>query len=246
MKKTNILYALIFAAMAVASFPGGALAGSATQSAVVVELFTSQGCNSCPPADAYLQELARRDDIVALEFHVDYWDYIGWADPFAKPAFTNRQRRYAANLEQRYVYTPQMVIDGWRHEIGSKRSAVEMAIKLARQDKLDFTPSVTLTHGDNGVAVSIDGPDAPRSFDIVLVSFDKKHETKVKRGENAGRTMTNAHVVRSLDTVGNWKGGAMDLALSDEQVPGDGGCAVLLQEKGGGRILAAALMSFSG
>ncbi|MBT5374998.1 MAG: DUF1223 domain-containing protein, partial [Rhodospirillaceae bacterium] len=91
---------------------------------VVVELFTSQGCSSCPPADAFLNDLSRRDDVIALSLHVDYWDYIGWEDPFATPESTNRQRRYAPVLAARSIYTPQMVIDGAAHEVGSKRKAI--------------------------------------------------------------------------------------------------------------------------
>lgn len=222
----------------------GETTGSEHRSPVVVELFTSQGCNSCPPADAYLQELAQRDGIVALEYHVDYWDYIGWEDPFADPGFTLRQRRYAANLEQRYVYTPQMVVDGVRHEIGSQRPAVEMAIKLAYQDKLEFAPRVTLNHKESGLSVLIEGQEAPRPFEVVLVSFDAEHVTRVRRGENAGRTMTNAQVVRSLDKIGLWRGGVLELAIAEGLLAGTGGCAVLIQEVGGGRILAAAQLPF--
>jgi len=102
---------------------------------VVVELFTSQGCSSCPPADAFLNDLSRRDDVIALSLHVDYWDYIGWEDPFATPESTNRQRRYAPVLVERSVYTPQMVIDGAAHEVGSKRKAVTRLINSAAKAK---------------------------------------------------------------------------------------------------------------
>src|SRR5277367_5521376 len=95
---------------------------------VVVELFTSQGCNSCPPADAYLGELAKRPDVLALSLHVDYWDYIGWRDPFAQHAFTLRQRDYSHALSERYVYTPQMVINGQLQGVGSQRGDIERLI----------------------------------------------------------------------------------------------------------------------
>lgn len=244
MRIKQFLAGIALACVTVTAAAGAETRTNAGEAPVVVELFTSQGCNSCPPADAYLKELALRDDVVALEYHVDYWDYIGWADPFADPAFTTRQRNYASLLDQRYVYTPQMVMDGVRHEVGSRRQAVDMAIKLARQEKLDFAPQVSLRHNSGGLIVSIDGASSPRAFDVVLVSFDAEHETKVTRGENSGRTMTNVNVVRSIDAIGEWQGGPMELSLTEAQLQAGGGCAVLVQEKGGGRILAAASLDF--
>jgi hypothetical protein len=97
-----------------------------------VELFTSQGCSSCPPADAYLGLLSKRPDIVALSFHVDYWDYIGWKDPFATRATTDRQRAYARVLKQRYVYTPEMVVEGIGHDTGRERAAIERLLAEAQ------------------------------------------------------------------------------------------------------------------
>ena len=112
--------------LAAALWFGGAAADLvAAERKVVVELFTSQGCSSCPPADAYLGELAQRDDVLALSFHVDYWNYIGWRDPFSKRQWSARQRAYGDTLKRRYVYTPQIVVDGAAEAVGSKRSQVE-------------------------------------------------------------------------------------------------------------------------
>src|SRR5690606_32640834 len=123
--------ALAFAAACAAALAGAASASAQVQGPVV-ELYTSQGCSSCPPADAFLAELAERDDLIALSFHVDYWDYIGWKDTFASPANTARQRGYADALRSRRVYTPQMVIDGAAHEIGSNRAGVLAELARAR------------------------------------------------------------------------------------------------------------------
>ena len=140
------LYGL--AALGLAMF-GGPVAAD-TGSPVVVELYTSQGCSSCPPAEAFLGELAKRPNVIALEFHIDYWDYIGWKDPFASPDYTARQRAYSARMGERYVYTPQMLIQGQTHEVGSKRYLVEKKIALIR-DNASPGPEVVLKKVDNSV-----------------------------------------------------------------------------------------------
>ena len=126
---TSILVCTLFALPA---FAGGGRK-------VVVELFTSQGCSSCPPADAYLAELAKRDDVIALSFHVDYWNYIGWKDPFSSPEAAARQRAYGRALQKRYVYTPQIVVDGRAEAVGSNRAVVSSLIKMAQAaQKIDI------------------------------------------------------------------------------------------------------------
>lgn len=211
---------------------------------VVVELFTSQGCYSCPPAEAILGELADRDDVLALEFHVDYWDYIGWKDPFASPAFTNRQRAYRGALNARYVYTPQMVIDGRVDEVGSRRMAVDKKIRAASDAKqASAAPIVSLTRAPDGaVRVRVDGAADGKAYEIILAAFDDRHSTEVPRGENAGKTLVNRHVVRDFRTLGDWDGGPAERTVAAEDAVQADGLAVLIQEKDYGPIIANALL----
>lgn len=219
---------------------------------IAVELFTSQGCSSCPPAERFLAELADRPGVVALEFHVDYWDYIGWKDPFAAPAFTARQRAYARALDQPYVYTPQMVIDGADHAVGSHRDAVEARLEaarlhrtLARDARTAPTLSIARVAGQ-GYRIRLDGPaPAPgASLRLVLIGFDRRHATPVRAGENRGRTLESAHIVRSLTSLGPWTGGRTSRVVPTDSAIGDGGVAVLLQDGVAGPIAAAAMIRF--
>ncbi len=207
--------------------------------AVVVELFTSQGCSSCPPADAFLGELAARPDLVALSLHVDYWDYIGWKDPFASPETTLRQRAYARTVGRRMVYTPQMVIDGEHDAVGSDRSAVLRLIDAARRDKIPVT--LTRTAGGGWEVMLPDSAMAlPEPATVWLAFFDKEQVTPVKRGENAGATISNFNVVRQLRALGTWDGRAARFALDSA---GSAGCAIIVQEGQTGRVLGAAIMT---
>ncbi|MGB0552415.1 MAG: DUF1223 domain-containing protein [Alphaproteobacteria bacterium] len=160
-----------------------------------MELFTSQGCSSCPPAEAYMRELADRKDILALEFHVDYWDYIGWKDKFAKRAFTNRQQGYVYSLKGRYKYTPQMVVGGVSHAVGSKRGVIEAEIKRRKQS-MGAGPKIDVRKENGEIVARIGAGEANGVYDIVFVTFDKNYSTEVKRGENKGKTLVNARVVR--------------------------------------------------
>jgi hypothetical protein len=201
---------------------------------VLVELFTSQGCNSCPPADAYLGDLARRRDVVALAFHVDYWDYIGWKDQFADPAWTRRQRQYSRSLRTTQIYTPQMVIDGGVHAVGSDRGSVERLIGAAAKRE---RPAIALKKTADGLDLKIEGQG---EGEIWVVGFDPKHETKVQRGENAGKTLAEFNVVRGIRQVDAWKGGALARTLPATELPPGSAYAVLIQEAGLGRVLAVA------
>jgi hypothetical protein len=224
---------------AVAAGPAAQADDAAESRLVVVELFTSQGCNSCPPADALLAELAGRPDILALSIHVDYWDYIGWKDPFASPQHSERQRDYVAKLGLRYVYTPQIVVDGRHDVVGSKRRAVLRAIETAVAAK----PSVAVTLSDaDGGRVQLSEGEAPDSGATVwLVTFDDRHDTPVVRGENRGKTLHNANVVRELVLLGTWAGKAKayPLDFAKARAEGRGGCAVIVQEGAGGPVLGA-------
>jgi len=201
---------------------------------VLVELFTSQGCNSCPPADAYLGDLSKRKDVVALAFHVDYWDQLGWKDPFADAAWTKRQRQYSHSLRTTQIYTPQMVIDGGVHAVGSDRGSVERLIGTAAKRE---RPVLELKRSTGGLDLRIDGQG---EGEVWIVGFDPKHETKVPRGENAGKTLAEFNVVRGIRQVDAWKGGAFERTLAAAELPPGAAHAVLIQEPGPGRVLAVA------
>lgn len=208
-----------------------AMAHAEPAAPVVVELFTSQGCSSCPPADAFLAELARRSDVLPLAFHVDYWDRLGWRDPFSSSAATARQRDYARELGLPTVYTPQIVVNGRHDAVGSDRRQVTAAIAATAG------PSVPIALAVENGALSIGIGTGSGAGKLWLVTFDPRHETAVTRGENAGRTLVDINIVRSLDAVGAWDGSP--ITLSRPLPPAGSGAALLLQAQDG-RILGAA------
>ncbi|MDH5750535.1 MAG: DUF1223 domain-containing protein [Rhodospirillales bacterium] len=229
------------------------VSGFSGQPLTVVELFTSQGCSSCPPADKFLNELSTRDDLLALSLHVDYWDYIGWKDPFSDAIFTRRQRDYSSRFNLKYVYTPQMVIQGQAQAVGSNRAEVKDAIREAKS--IQQIP-IDLGHAGKNITVSIAAAPAKGSAgimagekaDVVLVVFDRSHDTVIKRGENSGLKLTNSNVVRSLRKIATWNGGPLtqSLPLAEILAPGGQVCAVLLQSRKTGRILGAAQLALDG
>ena len=199
---------------------------------MVVELFTSQGCSSCPPANANLIELARRPDVLALSFAVTYWDYLGWKDSFGKPEFTDRQVSYEPGLHQQSPYTPQMVINGTTTAVGNNLAEV---VRLVEDAAPVAGPQITIA----GPSVTVAAGDAPPSgADVWLVQYEPGViDVPVARGENTGRTLPHAHVVRVLQHLGTWTGSA----ISFERPKTASGlrAAVLVQVTRGGRILAA-------
>ncbi len=207
---------------------------------VVVELFTSQGCSSCPPADRLLAELAKRPDVIALALHVDYWDYIGWKDAFAKPAFTARQKAYARAAGRRSVYTPQMIIDGVRHVMGSHPVDVSAIIRARRDAPSPVTLTVEAPEDGSGRAVTIRATAARElgPLDVQIVRYTPEAEVEITRGENAGRMLRYANIVEDWRVIANWTGAA-PLELSRE-IEGDLPAVVVIQEAGHGAILAAA------
>lgn len=204
----------------------------------VVELYTSQGCSSCPPADAYLGKIADREDIIALSFHVDYWDYIGWKDKFALPENTRRQRTYAGHLGMGYIYTPQLVVQGMAHSAhGSEAS------KLVRDLRGAKRVAVQVERADGGLKINIpDGPFENETARVLVAAYDSKHDTEIRRGENSGKTLSYYNVVRDMAKVGRWSGKAKSFTVSEKQLKmaGRDGCAVLIQSTKTGRILGAA------
>jgi len=213
-------------------------------SPVVVELFTSQGCSSCPPADNFLGDLAQRPDVLALAFHVDYWDYIGWKDPYAFHEATERQRKYSHNFALSYIYTPQMVVNGVAQGVGSDRIDIDALITKAAAHPAARPAFMLERRSDGSVIVHVGAGEAKKPATIWLACFDREQVTKVLRGENGGSTLTNYHVVRDFESLGTWKGTAVDLAVPPAEVAEfmnepNRGIAALLQVDGTGQILAA-------
>ncbi|MEQ9519191.1 MAG: DUF1223 domain-containing protein [Parvibaculum sp.] len=215
----------------------------ASERPIVVELFTSQGCSSCPPADAFLGELAHRQDVLALSLPVNIWDYLGWEDTFATPAFTQRQRDYVAKLGGRSVYTPQMVIDGVADAVGSREGHVNRAISLRQEMKQDDVPVSFASNGDI-VTLTVAAKSGRQHATLWLVRYAKTTKVEIRRGENAGETITYTNVVRDMTPVAMWEGAALTLTLPKNDLMADGfdGCAAILQEDGIGPILGAATL----
>lgn len=218
------------AAMALAVLIGGGVAAEAGETRAVMELFTSQGCSSCPPADALLAEYAEQSDILALSFNVDYWDMLGWPDTLADHAFTERQRNYAQARGDGQVYTPQVVIDGRTHVVGSNRGAIDAAL-ATNADGLPVPVTLSL----DGDSLSVDigtgrSPDLPHAT-LFLVMYDPTVSVPIERGENSGRTITYTNVVRKFRPVAMWKGAPMSVDLPRSEIAHAkvGNCAVLLQ-----------------
>lgn len=223
-----------FAACGTAALLLGLLSGAGPAAArpVVVELFTSQSCSSCPPAEALIGELAREgDDVLPLAYHVTYWNHLDWRDTFSLPAATQRQHAYAGRLGSA-IYTPQAVIDGRTGLIGSQDASVRAAIAAARQGAEDPVP-VSLSR-EGGLSVRVGSGTGGGT--VTLVGFDPRHVTSVARGENAGRTLTQVNVVRSVAEIGRWTGAAQAWTMP---WPAGEAAAVIVQDADG-RVVGAA------
>ncbi|MEL6298122.1 MAG: DUF1223 domain-containing protein [Pseudomonadota bacterium] len=219
----------------------GASHPAAAQKAVV-ELFTSQGCSSCPPADKLLSQYAERRDIVALSFNVDYWDYLGWKDTLAKKAFTKRQRSYAKFRGDGAVYTPQVVVNGRQHVVGSDSVAIAAALRET-QAKMSDAPDLTVERNGTKFRVTI-GASANRKgrkATVWIATVTRKVKVPIQHGENRNRVITYHNVVRDLMPVGTWTGDTQTLEL-DARLMTHGGaehCAIIIQAGSTGPILTA-------
>lgn len=200
----------------------------------VVELFTSQGCSSCPPADKIIGELAKDPSVIALSMPIDYWDYLGWKDTLADSRFSARQRAYSRTRGDREVYTPQAVVNGAVHVIGSDMSSIETAIGAT--DKRDGVMSVPVTMTKEGHALNVSIPASEHAADkhgeVWICSISHAVPISVGRGENRGRELTYYNVVRNLVKVGDWNGGAGHWTVPLESIAHDGidGAVVYLQD----------------
>jgi hypothetical protein len=219
-----------------------ASAADAASPKAVVELFTSQGCSSCKAADDYFGELAARSDVVALSFHVDYWDYLGWRDTLGLPESTLRQKQYAEVHGSRRIYTPQMTINGSTDLVGSDRAGVDAAIAAG-----SLSVPVSMRRGPGTVEIEVGEKTVPgrRPTTIRLVLFASEAEVAIARGENAGSTISYYNVVRAIRPIGMWDGQPVKVTLPEAELMGHGvdGCAVIVQEdlpNGPGAIIGAA------
>lgn len=208
---------------------------------VVVELFTAEGCASCPPADAYLAELAGRRDLLPLSFHVDYWDYIGWVDRFAAPAHADRQRAYAQAKGENMVYTPQIVIAGALPMLGTDRVAIEAGLRDARNRKAMAEPILAKTAGGD-VELRLPATRLSVPASLWFVTFTHRDQSDVTAGENSGRRMVSINVVRTLRKIGEWDGSALAQSIrltpAELAAPNDA-CAIIANEAESGPVVAA-------
>lgn len=202
---------------------------------VVVELFTSQGCSACPPADALLAQMADRDDVIPLALHIDYWDYIGWKDEFAKPAFTARQKGYAKAAKRRSVYTPQMVIDGQSDVVGHR--AMQVVDLIAKHAAAPSRVDLTLTRDGSSVRIDAEATSWLGPVDVHVVRYQPSQEVAIQLGENAGKSLTYTHIVSSWEVHAQWDGTGR--YADSVQVSGPEPVVILLQEPRHGAILAA-------
>ena len=210
--------------------------GARADGPVVVELFTSQGCSSCPPADALLAELADRNDVIAMALHVDYWDYIGWKDSFADPAFTKRQKKYAYAAGTRTIYTPQIIVNGRDHVVGAK--PMKLADLIARHKSAGHAVTVEVDRRGETVVVEVAASDAKKAGVLRLAVLEPSKTVAIKRGENAGRTITYRNIVRELVDVATWDGTGTDSFTI--RLPQGARAVVFVQADGMGPILGAA------
>ena len=206
---------------------------------LLVELFTSQGCSSCPPADRLLRELGERPGVVPLAFHVDYWNHLGWTDPFSSPKWSDRQRRYARWFDEDTIYTPQLVVGGSRHVVGSDRRNIDRALDRERQGapsaEAPMRTRLTVERGDRRLDARLVAHDAlPPDHRIHLALYERNLEIRIGRGENSGRTLEYDYVVRAFRAVSS--GEATTFHLDPQWKADDLGVVAFLQDTTTGAV----------
>ncbi|MEX0309788.1 MAG: DUF1223 domain-containing protein [Tateyamaria sp.] len=219
----------------IAAFASFATLASA-QSPVVVELYTSQGCSSCPPADKLMHDLAERDDVIALALHVDYWDYIGWKDEFAHPANAERQRAYAVAAGRRSIYTPQMIINGQADIVGAR--PMELSKHISEYAAKPSPVALTVSRTGDDVTINAQSSAASGPLVVQMLRYTPERTARITRGENAGHTISYANVTEDWKILQEWDG-VTDLTL-EATATGDKPLVVLVQKGINGPIVAAA------
>ncbi|WP_299887165.1 thioredoxin family protein [uncultured Ruegeria sp.] len=214
-----------------------AWSAAAEDDPVVIELFTSQGCSSCPPADRIMHDLVKRDDVIGLALHVDYWDYIGWKDEFADPDHTLRQRAYARQGGRSMIYTPQMVVNGQHDIVGAKFRQLNQLIDTHQKSKPEA--SVTAVRTENEVVVDVTPAQLPAGavYDVRIIQYSPMRHASIRRGELAGHELDYANVVENWQIAGQWDGRTVQQFSAD--LPTEMPAVVLIQEAGHGPIVAA-------
>lgn len=209
---------------------------------VLVELFTSQGCSSCPPADQLLGELTRRDDVVALSFSIDYWDYIGWHDTLAHHDNTLRQLAYEKTLQSHRIYTPQMVVDGVVDVVGNQRNDVYLAIEKRHDQVAGKRVQVTLEKSGDTIRVTVGQGETKAPATIWLAHTVSARTVNIAKGENNGKIVTYHNIVRDFAPVGQWTGAPVAIAVPAKGTRGDAidGVAVWVQMGENGPVSGAA------
>lgn len=198
----------------------------------VVELFTSQGCSSCPSADALLTSLAGDEDVVALAYHVDYWDYVGWKDTFGQAAYSDRQRAYAQSWGSSRIYTPQMVVNGTKGVVGSRRNEVHSAIARA-----SLPLSVDVVEDGNMLKIAIPADTSLQDAVVWLITYVDRADVDIERGNNAGKTMAYTQVVTGRQVLGLWEcrtGADLKLPIPEVLAEKSTGIAVIVQQEHNG------------
>ena len=238
----HLLFGLLLAALTLVVAPAADAGGKRP---VVVELFTSQGCSSCPPADQLLAHMADRKDVLALTLPITYWDMLGWKDTLASEANTRRQKAYASAMGRGGVYTPQIIVDGVSDVVGSREQAVESAIASRAGDQTAVPVELRISHAE--LQIKIGAGDPNTNATVWLFHILGRATVPVGNGENAGHTLTYRNVVRDVKAVGVLKGQPLSLDLPRAEMtsaPYDA-IAIVVQQNGYGRILGAAEVSRS-
>ena len=243
MKRRRVALSLAVVASAMLT---SAVAPAQPQPRGVIELFTSQGCSSCPPADKLAGELARDPSLVVLTLPVDYWDYLGWKDTLAMPGHTKRQRAYSKARSDREVYTPQVVVNGAKQVLGSDRQAIDSAIANTRKQAGMLSLPVSVSITAEQISISVPAVRETSNGEIWLCPITKAAEVAIGRGENSGQTVTYHNVVRSWVKLGEWTGAARTFKLPRQDVGSADAVAVLVQsgsKEAPGNMLGATIAS---
>lgn len=233
---------LLFTSLLVVGLSASAEEKLGTPVHTVLELFTSQGCSSCPPADMYLNKVSKVPGVLALSFHVDYWDYIGWKDPFATKETTNRQYAYVRKNDWK-MYTPQIIVNGADNTVGSRRNTVNRMVLVSNKEKsLKVQPLVSVAN--DTIEIMLPKQGISSDAEVILVTYDLEKETGIRAGENSGKRLKNHNIVREIFNAGAYNGMSETKRYSKKRLGDCDAVAVIVQEKNQGKILGASQLIF--